>query len=171
MSATTRLMTFAEFEQLPDMAGKRELINGELITMPPREDDHSILSMCVLIKLLNSGLGPRRVRGDHTGYRIAGGWVEPDASVTWPDQPRDDKYLLRAPMLAVEILSPGEEIEEKLTVYFKERALEVWVINPRKNTMTVYQSRNEGVFRFAVEGEYRCEAIGVTVSLAELFAR
>jgi len=32
-------------------------------------------------------------------------------------------------MIAVEILSPGEEIDRKLTLYFADGALEVWVIH------------------------------------------
>jgi Uma2 family endonuclease len=35
-------MTFAEFEQLPDLdAGKRELVDGEVVTMPPPELNRS----------------------------------------------------------------------------------------------------------------------------------
>ena len=170
MSTATQLMTFPEFEQLPDIPGKRELINGELITMPPPENEHSLVSIGILMQLLRSGLGRGRIWGDHTGYRMGGGWIEPDASVSWPDQPRDEKYLLRAPMIAVEIVSPGEDLEEKLTLYFDEGALEVWVLHYRKKTMTVYR-RSEGVVvRLRIEGEYRCEAIGVTISLSELFA-
>ena len=169
MSAT-QLMTFAEFEQLPDMPGKQELVNGKLIVMPPPENKHSLISMRVLRLLLNSGLPEDRIWGDHTGYRIGGGWVEPDASVSWPDQPLDDKYFLRAPMIAVEILSPKEGIDEKLTLYFDEGALEVWVLNFRKKTMTVHRRTDTGVTHLRVEGEYRCEAAGVTVSLRELFA-
>jgi hypothetical protein len=73
-------------------------------------------------------------------------------------------------MIATEILSPSEDIEEKLTLYFDEGALEVWVINVRKNTMTVYRRSDQGIIRLKVEGEYRCEPIGVTISLPELFA-
>ena len=162
-------MTFAEFESLPDMSGKQELINGELITVPPPESKHSLISARIFASLLTRWPAGR-AWGDHTGYRMGGGWVEPEASISWPDQPRDDKYLLRAPMLAVEILSPGEEIDEKLTLYFDEGALEVWVINVRKNTMTVYHRGEGGVSRVKVEREYHSEAAGVTVSLAELFA-
>jgi len=35
MGATTKLLTFEEFEQLPDAPGKRELLDGELIEWPP----------------------------------------------------------------------------------------------------------------------------------------
>jgi hypothetical protein len=41
--SSTALMTFAEFEQLPDAPGKRELIDGELVTMPPPQLRHSTL--------------------------------------------------------------------------------------------------------------------------------
>ena len=92
-------MSFAEFEQLPDRPGKQELVNGELITMPPPENRHSVVSKRIFRMLLNS-LPEERVWGDHTGYRVGSGWIEPDASVSWPDQPQDDKYLVRAPMIA-----------------------------------------------------------------------
>jgi Uma2 family endonuclease len=35
MGGTTPLMTFDEFERLPDEPGKLELIDGELVRMPP----------------------------------------------------------------------------------------------------------------------------------------
>jgi Uma2 family endonuclease len=169
MSTATQLMTFAEFEQLPDMPGKQELINGRLVSMPPPETKHSVVSKRVFRIFLLS-LPEARVWHDHTGYRVAGGWLEPDVSVTWPDQPRDEKYILRAPMIAVEVLSPGEDLEEKVPLYFDEGALEVWILNSRKKTMTVYQLTAGVVNHFNVEGEYRCEPIGVTISLPELFA-
>jgi Uma2 family endonuclease len=101
---------------------------------------------------------------------MGGGWVEPDASVSWPDQPMDDKYLLKAPMVAVEILSPGEDIEEKLTLYFDEGALEVWVLHVRRETMTVYLRSNGNVTRLKIQDEYRSAAAEVTVSLRAIFS-
>jgi Uma2 family endonuclease len=163
-------MTFAEFEQLPDRPGKQELVDGELILMPPPENQHSLIAMRILVLLLQSGLAPGRVWADHTGYRIAGGWIEPDVSVSWPDQPRDEKYFVRAPMLAVEIRSPGEDLERKLTLYFVEGAAEVWILDPHHQSMTVYLRHTHGVLRIAVEQRYHCEALGLTISLAEVFA-
>jgi Uma2 family endonuclease len=37
--STTTLMTFAEFEKLPQLPGKQELIDGELILMPPPDQE------------------------------------------------------------------------------------------------------------------------------------
>ncbi len=167
--STTTLMTFAEFEKLPELPGKQELIDGELILMPPPEKKHSTVAMRMAGMLWNTPLRDR-VRGDHTGYRIGPGWLEPDVSVLWPDQPEDEKYYHRSPMIAVEILSPGEEMERKLTLYFAEGALEVWVVDVRRKTMTVYVRREEQVIRRDVVESYWSEAAQVSVSLTELFA-
>lgn len=166
--STTALITFAEFEQLPESPGKQELIDGELITMPPPELRHTEL-MKVVYDFLRQTLPSSRVWPDHTGYRIAGGWIEPDVSVSWPDQPRDEKYFLRAPMIAVEILSPRENIERKLTLYFAEGALEVWVLDRKHRSMTVYKRSEGQIVRLSVDGDYYSEAAKVTVSPASLF--
>jgi Uma2 family endonuclease len=161
-------MTFSEFERLPDTEGKRELLEGEVTIMPPPELAHSRIARQIFILFL-ALLDKSRVWPDHTGYRIAQGWIEPDVSVSWPDQRRDEKYFLGSPMIAVEILSPGEEIDRKLTLYFADGALEVWVIDGRRKAMTVYSKQNDQVIRRVVDREYRSEAAQATFSLAEIF--
>ena len=42
--STTALMTFAEFEQLPDCPGKQELIDGEVIQLPPPVAIHTLIA-------------------------------------------------------------------------------------------------------------------------------
>jgi Uma2 family endonuclease len=166
--STTSLMTFAEFELLPDTEGKRELLDGEVAIMPPPEVAHSRIAKQIFLLFL-ARLDRDRVWPDHTGYRIAQGWIEPDVSVSWPDQRRDEKYFLGSPMIAVEILSPGEEIDRKLTLYFAEGALEVWVIDAKRRAMTSYSKQNDQVIRTVVEREYRSDAAHATFSVAEIF--
>jgi len=166
--STTSLMTFAEFERLPEIEGKRELLEGEVTIMPPPELAHSRIAKQILLLFL-ARLDMRFVWPDHTGYRIAQGWIEPDVSVSWPDQRRDEKYFLGSPMIAVEILSPGEEIDHKLTLYFAEGASEVWVIDAKRKAMTVYSKQNDQVIRRVADREYRSEAAQATFSLAEIF--
>jgi Uma2 family endonuclease len=166
--STTSLMTFAEFELLPEIEGKRELLEGEVTIMPPPELAHSRIAKQIFLLLL-ARLHKSRVWPDHTGYRIAQGWIEPDVSVSWPDQRRDEKYFLGSPMIAVEILSPGEEIDHKLTLYFADGALEVWVIDAKRKAMTAYSKQNDQVIRRVVDSEYRSEAAQATFSLAEIF--
>ncbi|MGA2597195.1 MAG: Uma2 family endonuclease [Bryobacteraceae bacterium] len=164
----TSLMTFAEFERLPEIEGKRELLEGEITITPPPELAHSRIARQILF-LFWARLDKSRVWPDHTGYRIAQGWIEPDVSVSWPDQRRDEKYFLGSPMIAVEILSPGEEIDRKLTLYFAEGAFEVWVIHAKRKAMTVYSNQNDQVIRLVVDREYRSEAAQATFSVTEIF--
>ena len=78
--STTSLTTFAEFELLPDdSAGKRELVDGEIISMPPPELAHSQVAKRILLLLL-ACLDKSLVWPDHTGYRIGKGWIEPDVA-------------------------------------------------------------------------------------------
>jgi Uma2 family endonuclease len=162
-------LAFAEFELLPDVAGEcRELIDGEVTSLPLPELEHLMIAKRISLSLAAS-LGHDRVWPNGAGYRIAGGWIEPDVSISRPDQRRDEKYLVGSPMIAVEILSPREEIDRKLTLYFADGALEVWVIDARHKTMTVYVKRGEDVIRRPVEREYTSEAAGVRLRLAEIF--
>jgi Uma2 family endonuclease len=167
--STTSLTTFAEFEQLPDIEGKRELVAGEITIMPPPVLEHSRVAKQIFL-LLFACLDKNRVWHDHTGYRIADGWIEPDVSVSWPDQRRDENYFVGSPMIAVEVLSPGEEIDPKLTLYFDEGALEVWVVDAKRKSMTVYARHGSDVVRHAVDHAYRSEAAQATFTLAEIFA-
>jgi Uma2 family endonuclease len=167
--STTSLTTFADFELLPEIAGKRELIDGEIITMPPPELAHSQVAKRILF-LLAACLDKSLVWPDQTGYRIAEGWIEPDVSVSFPDQRRDEKYFVGSPMIAVEILSPGEEIDRKLTLYFAEGALEVWVVDAKRRAMTVYVRQNDKVIREVVDREYQSDVAGTAFALADIFA-
>ncbi len=168
--STTSLMTFAEFEQLPDAPGKRELIDGELIELPPPRFDHSQIAAW-FFDLLRTVLGKSRVWLE-TGYRIGGGWLQPDVSVIWPNQPLVDGYLSGSPMLAVEILSPANsaaDIERKLTLYLSEGGGEVWVVDSKRRIMTVYRKIGDQVVRVVVDSTYTSDLLNITVDLSEVF--
>ena len=124
------------------------------------------------------------MRPDHNGYRIGpDNWLEPDVSVTWPDQAVEDGYFVGSRMIAVEVLSPGEEIDEKLALYLdggaKKRTgrhsggalcagkKEVWIVNYRKMTLSVFAA--EGNKARHVRDQYHSEALGGVITLAEIF--
>lgn len=168
--STTSLVTFADFLELPDLpAGKRELVDGEVVTMPPPKKTHSDIAH-QLLHILFQRMDWKRVRQDHTGYQIGDSWLEPDVSILWPDQAvTENDYFSGAPMIAAEVLSPGEDIDEKLTIYFNGGAREVWVVNPRNKTMTAYVKRGDDVVRIAADREYYSDAAGFSITLADIF--
>lgn len=124
-------VTFAEFERLPETEATQELLDGELIERPPEKLSHMMLVKEVYFHLTR--ILPKSRVWIETGYRIGDGWLIPDASVTWPKQEIADDYLLRSPMIAVEIASPFDtapKLEEKIIAYLDDGTAEVWVIYP-----------------------------------------
>jgi Uma2 family endonuclease len=146
MGATTKtLLTWEEFERLPERVGKDELIDGELIELPPPKLNHSKRSMRIYHALCDA-TAQAHARGEaadlgevyqEAGYRLAHRhWVQPDVSITHPGQPETD-YLEGAPAIAVEVVSDGntpEHIARKTKLYLQHGVHEVWHCyrNPRK---------------------------------------
>ena len=154
MGATTKLLTDDEFLALPDEPGKQELLDGELVSMPPAKQKRNFVSMRVF-DALRRGIHPSRVHHE-AGYKLRSGrWLQPDVSVIWPDQPLGD-WFERAPALAVEIASESNterELRRKIAMYLEDGAASVWVIRPDEETLTTYsrENRNEVITTVAVE--------------------
>ncbi len=142
MARTT--LTMEEFLELPELpAGKRELLNGELIDLPPSKFRHDKIAHR-LQKRLEAALTAAGIGGSvfhEIGYQIAPShWLKPDVTVTHPGQ-QVDEYLQGAPLLAVEIVSPSNtaaEIETKIDAYLTHGAAEVWVLYPDSRHLWVY---------------------------------
>jgi Uma2 family endonuclease len=169
---TTSLLTFAEFEQLPETPGKRELVDGEVIEVPPPKFTHTRIARRFFDLLRNSSHADRV--WPEAGYRIGGGWLQPDVSISWEHQRVENDYLIGSPMLAVEVLSPSNtaaDVDRKLTLYFTEDAGEVWVVALQHRTMTVYRRDVPGgaVLRIPVETSYSSEGLGITIELSQIF--
>jgi hypothetical protein len=86
----TTLLTFEEFEQLPDEPGKMELLDGELIRFPPAK-----LKLMKLVHQLYGLLGPiveTAGLGEvfmETGYKFGKrAWLQPDVRDDFDGQHR-----------------------------------------------------------------------------------
>lgn len=138
-AVTTNLLTFEEFERLPDHdeAGKRELLDGELIEIPPADLGHARFSK-VIYHLLLDAIERAHARGEaeelgevfiEVGYKLSGArYVQPDVSVTRAARAHA-KYLTDAPAIAIEVVSESNtarEMEKKVVLYFRYGAREVW---------------------------------------------
>lgn len=163
-STKTRL-SLEEFLSLPDLPGKQELLNGELISLPPAKRSHMEISKR-LVDLFRSVLDASRVWFE-TGYQLHDRMLQPDVSVSWPDQTVENDWFQGAPMIAVEVASRGNtsaEIEGKVKAYLEEGAAEVWVVQPKIRTMTVHTA--ERVWR--VTGIDECDLLGLRVDVPNL---
>ena len=145
-------MTADELLRMPDDGFRYELVRGELLRMSPTGDEHGDITMALASPLhqyvKSRDLG--KVYAAETGFKLES---DPD-TVRAPDiafvskkrfqeTGRIQGYRGGSPDLAVEVLSPGNarrEVMEKIKDYFEGGARQVWVVNPKPKTITVYRS-------------------------------
>ena len=93
MGTTTTLLTFEEFERLPDQPGKRELLEGELIELPPAELKHNRIAHRIYHRLIAAveaahGHGQAADLGEvyhEMGYKLArNAYVQPETAFACP---------------------------------------------------------------------------------------
>lgn len=179
---TAKLVTADDLLRMPDDGYRYELLEGKLIKMPPAGYVHGIHAMRVgaglFLHVDRSGLG--QVASAETGFRLA---TDPD-TVRAPDaafvsQARIDAagdvqgYWTGAPDLAVEVVSPNDtytEVESKALQWLDAGSQAVVVVDPRRQSVTVYRSRSDIVI---LTGEEVLEVPDVvpgwTLPLRELF--
>jgi Uma2 family endonuclease len=151
MSTATALLTADDLWRLPNDGMRHELVKGVLHTMAPPGFEHGVIGIKLSTPLeqhVNTNkLG--LVVAAETGFLIA---TNPD-TVRAPDigfvrQDRiqtigiPKKYWPGAPDLAVEVVSPGDtvfEVDDKVQEWLDAGAGLVWVVNPRRRTVTVHR--------------------------------
>ncbi|MHB8627647.1 MAG: Uma2 family endonuclease [Aggregatilineales bacterium] len=144
-----RLYTAIELGNLPDDGKRYELVRGDLLVMPLYKRLHSILTTH-LITLLGTYIRAHDL-GEITnecGYWLA---ENPD-TVRTPDvafttkariPPLIDEYDRIAPDLVVEVLSPGntvDDMNDKIAEYFAAGVRQVWLFSAKNRTIHVYRS-------------------------------
>jgi len=166
MATVTGAVTFAEFEQLPDIAGKRELLDGEAIDLPPPKRVH--MEIAHAIQDLLRSIFPRPRVWVESGYRMGEAWLVPDVSVSSPSERVVNGYPQGAPMLSIEVASGGntaEQLDRKVATYLRNGAHEVWVVYPQTRSMMVFHSSG-AVQR--ITGQWTSPATGLTFNITEL---
>lgn len=176
--ATTTLTSFAEFERMDFGEGKVELLRGEVLRMPPPFFHHQNCAetlfkrLDALVENLRQSTSARLGRVHHEmGYRLAGepaSWLQPDVSLTHPDQPVE-KYYLGAPLLAFEVVSDSQsaaEVDAKVSEYLANGAAEVWMIYPKQRHAWVFTP--DGAARRET-GAIRSSLLpGIEIALSEI---
>jgi Uma2 family endonuclease len=149
MGTTTPAMTFEEFERLPDEPGKLELLEGELVHLPPAKIRHQRIALR-LYEILWGTVQSLRQSGSalelgdvyhETGYRLGDSWVQPDVSIAHVRQTEGD-YLEGAPALAAEVISPAntaEQMDRKVKQYLSNGGWEVWLVYPETGRVWLYR--------------------------------
>ncbi len=149
-----RPLTAEEFAALPEDGWRTELVDGLLVREPPAGGGHGHLGnqlgfhLTAFVRERESGY----VFGADTGFilrRSPDTVRAPDVAFVAGDRfeaglPRG--YVPFAPDLAVEVVSPSNtasELQAKVLDYLTAGTRLVWVIDPSRETVTVYRSRED----------------------------
>jgi Uma2 family endonuclease len=173
-----KIWTEAELMSLPDVGGKYELVEGELVVVAAgleHEDLVADLTSALRRFARKHGLG--RAWASNLGYWMKNGNLRcPDVSFVAKDRlksmTRDPKgFLYGAPDLAVEILSPSNTVnamKKKALEYFENGSRLVWIVDPEDRTITVLRPNGtETTKTDTLTGE---DVIpGLSLTLSELF--
>jgi Uma2 family endonuclease len=171
---TTTLLSFEEFEQLPDEPGKVELLDGELIQLPPAKYNHMEIARRIHVLLMravettatSAKLGKVYFE---TGYKFSNkAWLQPDVSIPYRDQPIGD-YFESAPALAVEVISESNtaaQMNRKMRIYLTNGGVEVWLVYPNTRSVWVYREGHAEEFQTVLRTSL---LPGLEIDLGQLF--
>src|SRR5215212_8243196 len=162
--STTTVVTADELLALPRGKGKRyELVAGELRVMSPAGWRHGqiIANVSDLLGVFIRQKKLGRWFGAETGFLLK---RDPDtvrapdfafiASERLPKAKPKESYWPGAPDLAVEVLSPSDtagEVAEKIEEWLASGCIAVWVVDPKLQTVTIYQSATDVKIKVAGE--------------------
>jgi Uma2 family endonuclease len=171
-----RLLTFAEFERLPDpREGHYELHQGELVHMPPPKHGHKRIQQALqqaLMERCGVGWTATMELGFQPQARFEY-WVADVALTTrerWLNAPSNG-YFQGSPELVIEVLSPSNtatEMDARCEMCLASGAREFWVVNPTPKSVTVWTQDRHSV-RYGA-GETIALFTGGTVGVDEIFA-
>lgn len=179
----TSVTTAEQLLALPTGMGKRyELVAGELRVMSPSgwRHGHVVGNLQTILGSFIRQHDLGIVFGAETGFRLSS---NPDtvrapdfafiAKVNIPQQAPEEAFWPGAPDLVVEVLSPGDrtgEVDEKIEAWLAAGASAVWVVDPKLQTVTIYQSKTDVAVRTTGESlEGGSVVPGFSCPVAELF--
>jgi len=159
--------------------GRFELVDGQVIAMNAQRVEHILTKVSVIRALQDVLEGTEfHALGDGMAIRINDKTVyEPDALVYGGDALKLGTVILDHPILLVEILSPGTktvDTTKKLEGYFKLASVRHYLIVDPVVRSVVHHARDEAgkiTTTLASEGELPLNALGVALSVRQLFPR
>ncbi len=147
-TTSTPLMTWEAFERLPDGDGlHREILEGELQTLPPAKSGHAKVAKKIFKLLLGIEEAASGQAFSEAGYKLSdhpATWIQPDVSFLSNDRAfatKDGQYFSKAPELAVEVVSPSEKarhLQRKVNLFLEGGSRAVWVIYPEIRSVVVH---------------------------------
>ncbi len=157
MATAAHFLTEEQFAALPDLPGKQELLEGELLMSPPAAGWHRALSRRIeealrslesagFVVLCEAGVRlPRTADGQELASTL-----QPDVIVfnraKWEHETHPDsgKKYPEDPLLVIEVISPANrraKIERKVRTYLANGVYACWVVDVPRGVQVLYPDR------------------------------
>jgi Uma2 family endonuclease len=153
MVVTTKLMSIEEYLNYDDGTDTLcELVNGELIPMPPESHQNQQVSISLIAYFLRLGISPQLLR-NQIAIAVTGGRATariPDLTILSEDLELELRETncstiladMPPPILVVEVVSPKQEQRDyryKRSEYAARQIPEYWIVDPIVNKVTVLE--------------------------------
>ena len=177
-------LTFEEYLAYEDDSDNRyELINGELITLPPESGPNNFIANYLLFTLASSGFVPLRLIRTHMCEIQVPILREGDSANRYPDLVvlRPEHILLTAsrltitldmppPQLVVEVVSPGRvgrdrDYISKRSQYAARSIPEYWIVDPQEQMIIVLRLESD---QYVEVGVFQGEQVLVSPTFPQL---
>lgn len=146
---TMTVEAFWEMARAPENEGRRlELADGEIVEMAASKPENTVIAGRI-IYYLNAYVIPRNagyVTVPDGGFRLSDRTVrQPDAAfVSKTRLPRLPKEFRLAPDLAVEVVSPNEDVLKKVNEYLRAGTALVWAVYAEDKQVYTFHLDAEG---------------------------
>jgi Uma2 family endonuclease len=172
-----RPFTVADLEDTPDDGRRYELIDGGLLVSPAPGWHHQEVQGALFYLLRTACPRDLRVIGAPFAVRQDDyNEVQPDVLVARYDD-LTERNLPRAPLLAVEVMSPTSRLRDaslKKAFYARLGVLSYWLVDPVRPAVTAFELAGDGydeVAHVAGNDSWRAsKPFGVTIVPAQLVA-
>lgn len=177
-------MNATDYFQLPAYAHHNliQLIDGEVIigSPPPLKHQDLVRDILILLVTIEREQGGLAMVGPAEVYLDDRNIFEPDVLYIKPDNlaiaQQDDKRIIGAPDLIVEVLSPSTakyDRDQKYTAYEQHGVGEYWIVDPAHDVIEVWTLGQGGQFQrqgaFAGEDTFESVTLGETIHVKDIF--
>lgn len=157
MSTSTETFTADQLLHMPKDGFRYELFEGALIKMSPAGFEHGETALRLAFLLMQHVTANKlgTMLAAETGFKLASNpdtVLAPDAAFIRQEEieriGRTKKFWPGAPDLAVEVMSPDDTLsktDEKAKTWLAFGTRMVWVVNPKRRTVSVYRTATETV--------------------------
>jgi Uma2 family endonuclease len=145
------LLSIEDLEKMPDDCLHRELIEGELIELPPPRLGHSMASR-LIFRILDAFVTAHAlgIVLFEAGYLVRANrrtWIQPDVSFVRSGRydVKNPEYANGAPDLAVEVISRSEtarSVHLKTSILLSSGTQEVWNVYLDTRTVEIHSTGN-----------------------------